>query len=42
MENMDNFLDRMNSNKLSGIGNNIIRSGAYKNFDVHKKRDNSR
>jgi len=29
MENMDAFLDRMNSHKLSGIGSNIMRSGSY-------------
>ncbi len=29
MDNMEVFLDRMNSHKLSGIGSNIIRSGSY-------------
>ena len=42
MGNMDAFLDRMNSNKLSGIGSNIIRNGSYANIQNQNLMENSR
>ena len=37
-DNIDSFLDRMNSRKLSGIGNNIMRSGSYSILNDIEKR----